>query len=328
MTGSGTPSLQLPLGLCLPVDPLPLGLLRHSARRSTALGLQGQPGQASKHARAKVKACPRSCYGSNLFNHPSIVAAAAGGAAAGGGEEEPEEEAGGGGQLAAAAGGGACSHGREEAEEEAGGGGQLAAAAGGGVGSHGQEEAEDEAGGGGQLAAAAEEEELAGSAAAGGGACRGSGRLALRRRRGRRLTLCFDACKNRCSSTPARIAVLRRQQGAGSATAAEGRLGSITFDDIPEYAVDSYNDLCVARAMEKRGQFPGEFADRAYLSRADRALTPVPSEYVRPGVRRRQAKARLDTLRGMMHEGDGRYRGSQGRKGGGSYHRVSPPATI
>ena len=122
--------------------------------------------------------------------------------------------------------------------------------------------------------------------------------------------------------------VLRRQQGAGSATAAEGRLGSITFDDIPEYAVDSYNDLCVARAMEKRGQFPGEFADRAYLSRADRALTPVPSEYVRPGVRRRQAKARLDTLRGMMHEGDGRYRGSQGRKGGGSYHRVSPPATI
>ena len=81
----------------------------------------------------------------------------------------------------------------------------------------------------------------------------------------------------------------------------------ITFDDIPKHAVDSYNDLCVARAMEKRGKSPGEFADltpdRAYLSRADRASTPVPSDYVRPGVRRRQAKARLDTLRRMMDEG-------------------------
>ena len=68
--------------------------------------------------------------------------------------------------------------------------------------------------------------------------------------------------------------VLRRQQGAGSATAAEGRLGSITFDDIPEYAVDSYNDFCVARAMEKRGQLADEhpdiIPDGAYLI-ADRA---------------------------------------------------------
>ena len=39
--------------------------------------------------------------------------------------------------------------------------------------------------------------------------------------------LCFDASKtNRCASTPARIAVLRCQQGAGSAIAAEGRFGS------------------------------------------------------------------------------------------------------
>ena len=82
----------------------------------------------------------------------------------------------------------------------------------------------------------------------------------------------------------------------------------ITFDDIPEHAVDSYNDLCVARAMEKRGQFPGELADytpdRAYLRRADRASTPVQDGYVRPGVLRWRAKERLDTLRSMQDEGE------------------------
>ena len=70
-------------------------------------------------------------------------------------------------------------------------------------------------------------------------------------------SLCFDASKNRCASMPAR----------------SGKR---------DCSRDSYNDLCVARAMEKRGQFPGEFADltpdRAYLSRADRASTPVPSD--------------------------------------------------
>ena len=82
----------------------------------------------------------------------------------------------------------------------------------------------------------------------------------------------------------------------------------ITFDDIPEHAVDSYNDLCVARAMEKRGKFPGELADytpdRAYLRRADRASTPVQDGYVRPGVLRWRAKERLDTLRSMQDEGE------------------------
>ena len=82
----------------------------------------------------------------------------------------------------------------------------------------------------------------------------------------------------------------------------------ITFDDIPEYAVNSYNDLCIVRAMEKRQEQPGELADytpdRAYLRRADRASTPVQDGYVRPGVLRWRAKERLDTLRSMQDEGE------------------------
>ena len=81
----------------------------------------------------------------------------------------------------------------------------------------------------------------------------------------------------------------------------------VTLDDIPEHAAESYNDLCMVRAMEKRNKAPGEFADftpdGAYLSRADRASTPVPFEYVRPGVRRQRAKAHLDTLFDMMRKG-------------------------
>ena len=59
--------------------------------------------------------------------------------------------------------------------------------------------------------------------------------------------------------------------------------------------------------MDKCAQFPGEFVDRtpdrAYLSRADRASTPAPSDYVPPKVLRQRAKDRLDALFALKDDG-------------------------
>ena len=81
----------------------------------------------------------------------------------------------------------------------------------------------------------------------------------------------------------------------------------ITLGDIPQHAIDALNDLYMARAMEKRGQPPNEFATPTpagdYLRRADRASTPVPPDYVKPKKLRQKAKDRLDTLVDMMEQG-------------------------
>ena len=81
----------------------------------------------------------------------------------------------------------------------------------------------------------------------------------------------------------------------------------ITLGDIPQHAVDVLNNLYMARAMEKRGQPPNEFATPTpagdYLRRADRASTPVPPDYVKPKKLRQKAKDRLDTLVDMMEQG-------------------------
>ena len=81
----------------------------------------------------------------------------------------------------------------------------------------------------------------------------------------------------------------------------------LTLGEVPGAVVDTKNNLDAARTMDKRGVLPGRAADVTvtgnYLSRAHRASTPVPEDYVKPKRLREQALSRVTMLEDMMNIG-------------------------
>lgn len=84
----------------------------------------------------------------------------------------------------------------------------------------------------------------------------------------------------------------------------------ITLGDIPERVVECVNDLTIARTKDRRGpdadhnsKTPDNTPGNIYLSRVDRASTPVPENYVKAKTLREIAYNRVHMLVAWKQEG-------------------------